>query len=248
MNSNQNNLVFKIRPDGFSELRKMVIRRSLPIVIIALASGVVLGNPVTTPKQLDTQTLLLCLGFGAFAIGLGFIRGLNKQKILLDTFTLTVSNEKLVREQVNTPTISIDRCQVTQIIKHKNGSFLVKGEKLSDAIMVPPQVEHYKDLENTLRAIHPITYDNRSAYSWIIEHILPFVTIALMICLFSVNHKAVVALSGISLIALMTWSFVKNLRSKNVDDKTKRSMPWVVFVLFFVVLTVVYKLAGLPHG
>jgi hypothetical protein len=248
MNSNQNDLVFKIHKDGFNDLRKMVIRRSLPIGIIALASGVVMGAPVTAPKQLDTQTLLLCLGFGVFALGIGLIRGLKKQKLLLDTYTLTVSNEKLVREQVNTPTIIIDRSQVTQIVKHKNGSYLVKGEMPLDAIIIPRQVENYEVLEKTLKAIHPITYDYRSAYSWIIDHILPFVTIALMICVFSVNHKAIVALSGIILIALMTWSFIKTRSSKNVDDKTKRSMWWVVFVLFFVVLTVVYKLGGLSHG
>ena len=152
MNLNQNTLVFKIRKDGFNELRKMVILRSLPILFIALASGAVMGNPLTAPKQLDTQTLLLCLAFGIFAIGTGFISGLKRQKLLLDTYTLTVSNEMLVREQVNTPTITIDKYQVTQIVKHKNGNFLVKGEKPHDAIMVPWQVEHYEALEKALNA------------------------------------------------------------------------------------------------
>jgi hypothetical protein len=247
MDSTQTTLVFKIHKDGFARLKKTILRRSLPVLFIVLTSAAVMANSVTPPRQLDIQTLLVCLVAGGMALGSGFIRGLKRKKMLMESYRLTITNEKLVREQHNTPTVSLDKTAIAAIVKNKNGNILIKGDKPLDAIEVPFLVENYETLENTLVTIKPIETNDKPAFAWVKDHLLPFMTIGLMICVYAVKYKPVVALSGITLITLMGWHFIKTRRSKNVDDHTKRSIGWVAFVLFFVMLTMVYKLGALPQ-
>ena len=70
------------------------------------------------------------------------------------------------------------------------------------------------------------------------------VTVGLMLCVYTVTNKIIVALSGVLLVGLMLWSFLEVHRSKNIDTKTKRSMWWVILVLASVIAVMIMKLTG----
>ena len=69
-----------------------------------------------------------------------------------------------------------------------------------------------------------------------------FLAVGLIFCVYTASNKIIVGLSGGLLIALMVWSFIKIRRSKNVDNKTKRIIWWVLIVIGAVVVTMIKKL------
>ena len=70
-------------------------------------------------------------------------------------------------------------------------------------------------------------------------------TVGLMLCVYTVNNKIIVGLTGTALVALFIWSFAKIRSSKNVDSKTKRGIWWILLVLASVIAVMVFKLTGL---
>jgi heme A synthase len=77
------------------------------------------------------------------------------------------------------------------------------------------------------------------------QSFIGLVTVALLLCVYTVNNKIIVALTGSALVALLFWSFVKIRSSKNVDSKTKRSVWWVVLILVSVITVMFFKLTRL---
>ena len=63
-----------------------------------------------------------------------------------------------------------------------------------------------------------------------------------MLCVYALNNKIIVGIAGVTLVVLMTWSFIKIRRSKNVDIKTKKSMWWILIVLASVIAVMFFKL------
>lgn len=66
-----------------------------------------------------------------------------------------------------------------------------------------------------------------------------------MFCVYTMNNKLVVALTGSVLVFLLVWSFVNIRNSKNVDTNIKRNVWWVIVVLASVIAVMVFKLTGI---
>jgi len=68
-------------------------------------------------------------------------------------------------------------------------------------------------------------------------------TLGLMVCVFTVTDKLIVAVSGVIVMAVLVWGFIEIRRSKNVDAKTKQSAWYVLVVLISVAAIVYFKLS-----
>ena len=237
--------VFKIRQDGFKEIRKKMLLRSIPMLLIAGAAGIAISTINSKQKEDDVNVFPIIIPFMAAALGFGLYRGVNRQKALFESYSLTITNNLITREQVNTPTISIYFNDVKEIAKHKNGSFTIKGKETVDLIGIPAQIDNPTQLETALQQIQPIVVKDKVSFMEKYQSLTGLVTVGLMLCVYTVNNKIVVALTGSALVALMVWSFIKIRSSKNVDSKTKRSIWWVVLVLASVIAVMVFKLTGL---
>ena len=158
---------------------------------------------------------------------------------------MTITNNLITREQLNTPTISIYFNDIKEIVKHKNGGFTIKGKQTVDLIVIPVQIDNYSQLETALQKIQPLVVKDKVSFMGRYQSLIGLVTVGLMLCVYTVNNKIVVALTGGALVALMVWSFIKIRSSKNVDSKTKRSVWWVVLVLASVIAVMIFKLTGL---
>ncbi len=219
--------------------------RTLPIMLIAVTVGIVISSINAKDKAADVNVLPFLIPFIAVAVGFGLYRGVNRQKTLFDSYTLTITNNLITREQFNTPTISIYFNDIKEIAKHKDGSFTIKGKDATDLIGVPPQIDNYSQLETTLQNIQPITAKDSVSFLQKYQSLTGLLTVGLMLCVYTVNNKIVVALTGTTLVALMIWSFIKIRSSKNIDSKTKRSVWWVLLVLASVIAVMISKLTGL---
>jgi hypothetical protein len=237
--------IFKIRQDGFKEIKKKTLLRSIPILLIAVTVGITISTINSRGKDNDVNVLPFVIPLAILALGFGVYRGINRQKALFDSYTLTITNNLITREQYNTPTISIYFNEIKEIAKHKNGSFTIRGKDVSDLIGIPSQIDNYSQLETTLEVIKPIVIKNKVPLLEKYQSLTGLVTAGLMLCVYTVESKIIVGLTGSALVALMIWSFIKIQKSKNVDNKTKKSVWWVLLVLASVIAVMIFKLTGL---
>jgi hypothetical protein len=233
--------IFKIRQSGFKEIRRTMLIRTIPMLVIVLTFGITVAS-----KSLNyTEILPYYIPFIVVLLAFGIYRGINRQKTLFNSYTLTITNNLISREQVNTPTISIYFNDIKEISKHKNGSFTVKGKDATDIIAIPPQVDNYSQLETTLQGIRPIVAKDNVSFLQKYQSLTALLVVGLMLCVYTVNNKIIVALAGTTFVSIMIWSFIKIRGSKNVDRRTKKIVWWSLIVVASVIAVMIFKLTGL---
>lgn len=215
------------------------------MLVIVATVGITISTINSKSSETDINVLPFAIPIATLALGLGLYRGTNRQKALFESYVLTITNNLITREQLNTPTISIYFNEVKEIAKHKNGSFSIKGKDATDLIGIPSQIANYSQLETTLQSIQTIIVKDKVSFLQKNQSLAGLLTVGLMLCVYTVNNKVIVALTGITLVALMVWSFLKIRNSKNVDSKTKKSVWWVLLVLASVIAVMIFKLTGL---
>ena len=89
-------------------------------MLIALTVGIVIGSINSKRKVGHINVLPIVIPFAMIAVGSGIYRGLNRQKAIFESYSLTFTNNLITREQQNTPTVSIYFNDVNEIFKHKN--------------------------------------------------------------------------------------------------------------------------------
>lgn len=224
-----------------------MIWRSLPITIIACAAGVYMSRVNSGVRGAsDLNVLFILLPVFAISIGVGIYRKIRHQKTLMDSYTLTVLDNLISREQVNTPTVAIYTSDIREIFRHRNGSYIVRGKNAVDMIVIPSQIERYDELAAALESIRPVTAKNPQSLMMRYVGVLALVNLVFMLTALSASGKIPVAIGGIGTVAVTTWSFVATLKSKNVDRKTKRSVWWALPVMIWVVVVVITKLTTYP--
>jgi hypothetical protein len=237
--------VFKIKQNGFKEIRKKILLRSFFTLLIA-GVGIIItinSNEINfEQKENDVNNLPIFIPLLIAIFGFGIYRGLNRQKNLFESYTLTIANNLMIREQLDTPTISIYFNDIEEIIKYKNGSFKIKGKVAVDLIGIPVQINNYSQLETALQQIQPIVEKVKVSFIEEYPSFIGVVTGGLMVCVCTINNKIIVASTGSAFIALMVWSLIETRSSKNIDSKT-RKIFWIAFAVLVSIITVmVYKL------
>lgn len=233
---------FRFSENGLKEIRKQILLRVIPIMAVAATTGIVMSYIGSKNSRADFTTLPITIAVMAGVLGFSIFRSLKKQKALLQSYTLTITNTVIGREQLNTPTVTIPLDNIRSIEKKKKGAFIVRGEQQHDVIYILRQIDNYEELEKELNRIKPIS-DGSAGPIWKKLRLLtPLLVIASMLCVYTINNKIVVAISGVLLIALLSWSFYEGQRSKNIDRKTKRNMWWSVLVLVSVIVVMITKL------
>jgi hypothetical protein len=90
---------FKIKPDGFKEIRNKSLKRMIPTTLIALSIGVWISS-INSKYEGTGGTFYFA--FIPILLGFSVYRGLKKQKALFESYELTISDNLIVREQLNT--------------------------------------------------------------------------------------------------------------------------------------------------
>ena len=76
--------VFKIRQDGFKEIRKKMLLRSIPMLLIAGAVGITISTINSKQKENDANVLPIVIPVIAATLGFGIYRGISRQKALFE--------------------------------------------------------------------------------------------------------------------------------------------------------------------
>jgi hypothetical protein len=235
---------FKIRPDGFKEIRKTMLIKAIPLCLLAASGGLTISHFNASGQQSDVNVYLFVIPLVAGALAFGLYRGVNRQKEIFDSYSLALSNDSITREQHNTPTISISHGEISEIIKNSNGSFTIKGNSTINIIGVPSQIDNYEKLEKLLTDIRQISTKTSEPFLQKFRGLLSILTIGLMAAVYISKDRIIVGISGTVLLIVLGYSFFEVQRSKNIDNKTKRGMWWLIPVTASIIGVMYFKLTG----
>ncbi|MEP2238052.1 MAG: hypothetical protein ABJI22_06800 [Maribacter sp.] len=238
------NTEFQIKENGFAEIKKALIIKTIPIAILAAGTGLALSHINSNGKTTDVNVLpfLIPLVLGTLAFGL--FKGINRQKELFESYKLIVNENDIVREQNNTQTISIPLNEIKSIIKDPKGILTIVGSSNTDVIGVPSQINNSEKLEQILSKIRPISYSDKKPLIEKYKGVLILIVLGLMATVFISTNKLLVGITGSILILFLRYSFYEVRRNKNIDKKTKNSMWWLLLVLFSVIGNMYLKITG----
>lgn len=236
--------VFKIGPEGIKKIKNKLLIRILPLLLIGVTVGFFIGTANSKGKASSWDLLPFLVPLYGVIIFVSLYRALKRQKTLLESYTLTFSDSLITRIQLNTPEVSINLNNIKEIGTLKDGSLMVKGNNSKDLICIPSYIDGYAEIHQRLQQVRPIDVNNKLPIWVKYQILLSVLTMGLMVSVFVVNNKWVVALSGSLFIALMTWSLIKIRDNKNVDNKTKRSAWWIIVVMVAVIVGMIMKLSA----
>lgn len=235
---------FKIRQDGFKEIRKSILLRTTPILLLATFGGLAISHFTTVGQQSNINVIPIIIPVLMGLLAFGLYRGLNRQKEIYESYKLTLVNNNIIREQLNTPTISIANEDVSEISKNSNGSITIKGNSALNVIVIPTQIDNYDKLEQLLADIKQISTKSSEPLLQKFSGMLSVITIALMATVYISEDKIIVGISGTVLLFVLGHSMYEVQRSKNIDKKSKRGTLWLILVIAAIISIMYFKLTA----
>lgn len=235
---------FQIKENGFDEIKKSIIIKSLPITLVSLTTGYLIYhfNPNRQPNNVNILPFFIPIVLGAVIFGL--YRGIKRQRILFKSYTLIINENEIIREQISTPKISIPHNEIQSIQRNPNGTLIILGKTTTETIIIPSQIDHSEQLDNLLSKIHPISDSDKKSLAEKFKGLIILSTLALMASVYISTNSLVVGITGTLVTLILVYSFYKNITNKNIDKKTKNGMWFVLLVLFSIIYTMYYKLSG----
>ena len=233
---------FKIKPNGFNEIRNAILLKTIPLVLISAFAGIALSYYSSIGKNDDINILPFLIPFFIIIITLGLFLGIKRQKLIFNSYTLSISNEMIIRYQMNTPTISMSVNEIKEIHKSKNGAFSIKGNSHLNIIYVPVQIENAEKLEEMLNNIKQIQVKIRTPFLQKYIMILPIITIGLFAAVYLSENKLVVGICGTFLIITLIYSIIEIRRNKNIDYRVKKNLWFSILIILVILYKMFYKL------
>jgi hypothetical protein len=218
---------FKIPAKGLAELRRKGIIQSWPLLLIAGAGGMYISSSNDTGEDIMSMLLLMCMV--VLILGFSLYVGIKKQRKLLESYTLIFENNRIIRQQLNTPTIAIDFSDIAQIAKNTNGTFTIKSKNPRDIIGVPAQIENYNELEHLLNDIMLIT-ERRETFIEKYKIIISIISLAAVVTVYVVKNNFIVVAAAIFSVGILVSSLVAIQINKSIDSKTKRN-SWIMLIV-----------------
>lgn len=235
---------FRIKENGFAEIKKAMIVKTIPIAILAAGTGLAISHFNTNGQSTDVNVLPFVIPLIIGALAFGLFKGINRQKGLFESYKLTINENEIVREQNNTQTISIPRNEIKSIIRNPKGILTIVGSSNNEIIGVPSQINNSEKLEQILSAIKPITDSDKKPLTEKYKGVLILLMLGLMATVYISKDKIIVGITGTILILFLGYSFYQIRKNKNIDNKTKNGMWWLILVLLSVIGNMYFKLTG----
>jgi len=234
---------YKIKPEGFKEIKKKMIIVMTPLMLLAIGAGFGMSffNPSGQEMQYDSFPLFILFVLGVTIFGL--YKAINRQRILFESYRLIISENEVRREQFNTPTISILHSDIHSIVKNANGGLTIRGRTNQDIFGVPSQIDNLEQLEQSLNHIKAVTYASTSIglkYLFLVA----ILTLGSMVTVYTATNKILVGFAGTIVTTILVWGFIETQRSKNLDTKTKRGSYLVIIVLISIISITIMKITA----
>jgi hypothetical protein len=232
--------VFRINEAHYWKFRRRFLSISLPIAAV-IVIGIMLTAQFQTNK-VDTSWpiiyvclelfqlffLMLCSSFVIYRI-------LRRVRRMMTSYSVTISNSGIMRDQWYTYPISISSTEIKEIVKTRKGGFLVRGQSRKDIITIPPVVNDISELEQQLETLAPITTNTKLVRYLNYQLLGLLAAIVLFFSLLAMENKIAEAISDILIAGFLGWLLYKIQTSRDVsgDEKVLR---WVIVIAIVVIV------------
>jgi hypothetical protein len=196
------------------------------------------GNRNTS--DVNIYPFIIPVIIGSLFIGISI--GLKRQKTIYETYTLKFDEAGVTREQINTPSIRLLFNEITNIRKTKYGGLVISSKNQSNSIIILAQIDDMEMIESVLKENCNIPIGISKTLNQLLLIPLVIFVLGLMAVTYISTNKILVSISGVILISIMIWSFVKNQTNKNIDKRTRRSSYVLIMVVLIIIGIIISKL------
>ena len=234
-----------IGEEGMKKFRKRYYNIFLPVM--ALGAVIPLTINLMSIHAADGYTPWIVFGALAVYFTFSLTRMFKKQKTMLESYRLTITENEITREQMNTPPLTISFMEVKEIMKTRKGSFIVRGISKTDLIQIPAWVDDTAGIEEQLKTFSTVTTAKnfmRRQYGALAIRLLG---LAMLIVIGVVKDQLIVGICGALLIGLIIWGLNEIRVNKNMPTNAKRrSMVVFALIAIVVVFNLISKLWLFP--
>ncbi len=218
---------FKYPESTFNKLwPKLVLRTAL---ILAIILGVVLFGQ---SDWQDSNWIVLLIGL--FAGGIGIVSSIRKLRKQIESFTVELTDNSIIRKQVSLPDLTIPFSEITQVIKAPKGNLVIKGRTQHDLIFFLPDLDTDGQIEGRLSSISPITVKTHIPIYKQYASVLATIGVAgLMVIMYGSEDKLVFSIASLILLGALIWSVIYVSQSKIITNKKLiiGSTIWLIIAL-----------------
>lgn len=227
--------IFKNKENAFDEVKKDLFKRIAIysiLILIVMTSRTFRGG-----GREDLIVLLVALPIVGIVLGLSFFIVIKRQKEIFESYTLTISDQEIIREQLNTPTISIPFASVKSIDKDSKGFFV--RSNIKDIIRIPLSIDRIELLEKILSQVQPIGNTVKKTFIEKNSNLFAVLSLSLLMPVYVSNNKLLVGVCGVFVLLLLGYSFYETQTNKNIDNKTK-NMSWIILLVLISIAAKIY--------
>ncbi len=224
---------FKISEAGINRIQKRAIFKLIPVYILLLI-GIIWMNIDMLNSLLENKLNYILPFFILIPFVIGYSISWKRIKNQLRSYTLTITNDEVIREQYNTPTIRHRKSDITEITKNYDNSFTIKGQFNNDLIGISSQIDDFEILENRLNQIKTVKIKNSNVILEYLKIPLSILVIILMGCVFKSTNAWLVIVSGIILTLFFIYSLFTIYKSKTIDNSTRRGMYFMIIPMIAI--------------
>jgi hypothetical protein len=215
------------------------------LLLIAAAFGVFISEYYSSNKTVsNTHDLPLIIAVIMVVMTFSLIRVIKGQKVIFETYKLIIDDVRIIRQQGNTPDITLTFSEIKSITKTSKGGLVIRGSNPLNMILVPAQLDGLSGLEQLLLENCKVQMSDSNPLMQ--RLLIPFTlfTLCLMAVIYISNNKIIVLISGIILLPIMIAGFIKLQTNKNIDNKTRKSSYWMILMFLIIIGIVVKKMLG----
>lgn len=239
------NQTFRFKEGAFTELRKSVLLKTLPLALACTAMGLGIAYYTDALSQDAAMVLPLFAVIMLIALAVGMHRGVQGLKRMIRSYELTITESSIVREQDDVPSMRIPIDEIVTIELKANGAIMVTGSSSSQQIGIPIQIERKDELLTALEEIRPVVSSGKSSFFEKHPILIGFAILPCMAVLFISESKLLVALGGIVLTSVLGYSMYVLHHSPGVERKAKRRSIWAIGLIIVVICRVIFVLMGI---
>jgi len=141
---------FKLKKDGFSEVKKKII---IGVLIILLPALFFMFSILTEGYTKKIKTIVITITVSSPVVFLMLFYFLKKKKQQYESFELIVSENEVIRKQLYRKDILIPKKEIKSIIGLNKKRITIQGNSISKAIFIPYQIEDIEKLRLLLGEI-----------------------------------------------------------------------------------------------
>jgi hypothetical protein len=225
---------FRIAKSAYKKIRK----RLLIVTPISIALGCLIAM-LTSRGDFGASSLSFIIPYLVVVLGLSYFSVFRRQKKMLLSYSVTISDDAITREQAGTPPLTISFMEIKEIVRTKRGAFIIRGLQRRDVILIPQGIEDRDNLEERLEELAPIGTKSQDPMYKHYRNFLSLGAFAMMLCVTTVTNTTVVAITGVLSIGLYIWAFYEISTNNNLSVGAKRR-SYIYFLLIILVIATMY--------